>query len=80
MPSEIIVMSMAGTTTEVAMQIEVQSKEAMAKVVQQFRYFETVAKVINNGYQAEIDDDGNETVKFSVTLQYGQNPNVTKAE
>ena len=80
MPKEIIVFSMTGTTTEVSMQIEVQSKEAMAKVIQQFRYFETVSNVDNNGYQAELDDEGNETVKFNVTLQYGQNPNVTKAE
>lgn len=80
MPKEIVVMSMAGTNTEVSMQIEVQSKEAMAKVIQQFRYFETVSNVQNNGYQCEMDDEGNEIVKFSVTLQYGQNPNVTKAE
>ena len=80
MPKEIVVMSMAGTTTEVAMQIEVQSKESMAKVIQQFRYFETISSVQNNGYQCEMDDDGNETVKFNVTLQYGQNPNVPKAE
>ena len=80
MPKEIIVFSMTGTTTEVSMQIEVQSKEAMAKVIQQFRYFETISNVQNNGYQAELDDEGNETVKFNVTLQYGQNPNVTKAE
>ena len=80
MPKEIVVMSMAGTNTEVSMQIEVQSKEAMAKVIQQFRYFETISNVQNNGYQCEMDDEGNETVKFSVTLQYGQNPNVTKAE
>lgn len=80
MPKEIVVMSMAGTTTEVVMQIEVQSKESMAKVIQQFRYFETISSVQNNGYQCEMDDDGNETVKFNVTLQYGQNPNVPKAE
>lgn len=80
MPKEIIVLSMAGTNTEVSMQIEVDSKEAMAKVIQQFRYFESIASVTNNGYQSVLDDDGNESVKFNVSLQYGQNPNITKAE
>ena len=80
MPKEAVVLSMAGTTTEVNMQIEVESKEAMAKVIQQFRYFESVASVVNNGYSADVDEEGNETVKFAIVVQYGENPNVKKAE
>lgn len=80
MPKEAVVLSMAGTTTEVNMQIEVESKEAMAKVIQQFRYFESVASVVNNGYSSDVDEEGNEKVKFSIVVQYGENPNVKKAE
>ena len=80
MPSDVIVVSMAGSTTEVTMQMEVSSKEAMAKVIQQFRYFESISSVTNTGYQADVDEEGNETIKFNLIVQYGQNPNLTKAE
>lgn len=80
MPEEIIVISMAGSTTEVSMQIEVASKEAAAKVIQQFRSFDSVADVSANGIQSSLDDDGNETVSFSIIVTYGQNPNATVTE
>lgn len=80
MPKEMCVVSMAGSTTEVIMQIEATSKEAVAKVIQQFRSFDSVAEVTNTGYQAVLDEDGSEKITFTVTIKYGQNPNATVTE
>ena len=80
MPKEIIVMSMAGSDTDISMQIEVASKEAAAKVIQQFRDFDTVASLSSTGIQSSYDDEGNETVSFSISITYGQNPNAVVTE
>lgn len=74
MPKEINVLSMSGTTTELSMQIKVYSKEAVAKIIQQFRSFDSVALVETTGYTSELDEDDNESIEFNITVTYGQNP------
>lgn len=70
MPREISTLSMTATTTDVMLQIEVSSKEAMALVIQQLREFDTISVVNATGASDEIDDYGFETVSFSVQATY----------
>lgn len=71
MPSEIQVISLQSTTTQMDMQIEVASKEAAAKVIQQFREFDSVAAVATSGFTSEVDEENNETLKFNISILYG---------
>lgn len=72
MPKEITILSLSGTTEGITMQVQVDTKEAAAKVVQQFRTFESVANVSTNGIQGEVDDEGNETLEMNIAIQYAK--------
>ena len=80
MPKEMSILSMSATTTDINMQIEVYSKEAVAKVIQQFRSFESVARVDATGYISDMDEEGNESLEFNITVTYGQNPSAVVTE
>lgn len=80
MPEDFVVTSLTANTSTVTMQIEVNSKEAAAKVVQQFRSFDTVAAVAATSYSSDKDDEGNEKVTFALAITYGQNPNAVVTE
>lgn len=80
MPSDIQVKSLQSTSVDVTLQLEVSSKEAAAKIVQQFRDFDSVAAVGSSGIASELDSLGNETVKLSVVIVYGQNVSSTDTE
>ena len=80
MPEDFVVTSLSANTVTVTMQIEVNSKEAAAKVVQQFRSFDTVAAVAATSYSSDKDEEGNEKVTFALTITYGQNPNAVVTE
>ena len=80
MPEDFVVTSLTANTTNVTMQVEVNSKEAAAKVVQQFRSFDTVAAVAATSYTSDKDDEGNEKVTFAMSITYGQNPNAVVTE
>ena len=71
MPKDMVVLSMNGTTNELTMQMEVNSKEAAAKVVQQFREFESVSDVKITGIQSVLDEEtGAESIAFNVVITY----------
>lgn len=71
MPKDIIVLSMSGTASDISMQLEVESKEAAAKVIQQFRAFDSVEGVSVTGIQSELDEDlGTESISFNVVIKY----------
>ena len=72
MPEDITVLSMSGTTTDITMQIEVPTKEAAAKIVQQFRGFDSVLAISSAGIQSVEDEVGNEKVTFNVFITYAQ--------
>ena len=71
MPKDMVVLSMNGTTNDLTMQMEVNSKEAAAKVVQQFREFESVSDVKITGIQSVLDEEtGAESIAFNVVITY----------
>ena len=71
MPKNILVLSMSGTTNDLTMQMEVDSKEAAAKVVQQLRGFESVANVQIAGIQSSYNDEtGAESISFNIIVTY----------
>ena len=71
MPKDILVRSMSGSATDLSMQIEVESKEAAAKVIQQFRGFDSVANVTVTGIQSiEDEETGAESISFNVIITY----------
>ncbi len=70
MPKQMTVITMSGTLTTLDLQIEVSSKEAAAKIVQQFRTFDSVKTVKTNGISTEKDDKGNQTVSLNVSIEY----------
>ena len=78
MPSEIQVLSLQSTTTQMDMQIEVASKEAAAKVIQQFREFDSVASVETSGFNSEVDEENNETLKFNISIVYSSSDTETE--
>lgn len=80
MPKEMTIESMTGTTTDINLQVQVASKEAAAKVIQQFRSFESVASLTTSGIQSETDEEGNEILTFNLIIVYGQNPSATVTE
>ena len=70
MPKEIHVVSMSSTPTQMDLQIEVETKEAAAKIIQNFRDFKSVAAVTTAGFSSELDDNGNETLQFNISILY----------
>ena len=71
MPKDFIVLSMSGTVNDVSLQVEVESKEAVAKVIQQFRAFESVQNVSVTGVQSTMDEEtGAETLTFNLVITY----------
>ena len=71
MPKDIVVRSMSGTETELSLQMEVGSKEAAAKVVQQFREFGSVSNVKIAGIQSIVNEEtGAETISFNIVVTY----------
>lgn len=70
LPSGMNVTSMQSSTTEMNLQIEVSTKEEMAKVIQNFREFDSIASITNTGFSVEVDDDMRQTVRFNVNIIY----------
>ncbi len=70
MPKDIVIASMSGTTNDISIQVEVKSKEAAAKVIQQFRSFDSVGKLSATGIQSSFDEEDNETITFSMVITY----------
>ncbi len=71
MPKDIVVHSMSGTASDVSMQVKVETKEAAAKVIQQFRSFDSVANVTVTGIQSMEDEEtGAESISFNVVITY----------
>ena len=81
MPKNMTILSLSGTKNDVAMQIEVNSKEAAAKVIQQFRQFDSVGNVSMNGIQSEVNDEAKtETIVFTLTVTYAPKQTATVTE
>ena len=57
------------------LQIEVESKEAAAKIIQNFREFKSVASVSTTGFSSELDDNANETLQFNISILYNIDSN-----
>ena len=71
MPKDLVITSMTGNNQFLSMQIKVESKEAAAKVIQQFRAFESVASVSVTGIQSEISEETKaESITFNLDIQY----------
>ena len=70
MPSEIIVLSMSSTSTGVNMNIEVGSKQAAAKVLQQLRDFDSILVLETASITDNKSEDNRHTVSFSVNCVY----------
>ncbi len=71
MPSEIIVLSMSSNATGVTLNVEVGSKQAAAKVLQQLRDFESIL-VLDTATvtDTKVDGTSRHTVSFSVNCVY----------
>lgn len=80
MPKEMTVLSMSGTTEDISLQIKVDTKEAAAKIVQQFRTFDSVALVTTNSIQSKVDSEDNETIEFNVSIIYAEKQDVVVTE
>ena len=71
MPEDMVISSMTGTDAGLSMQLQVESKEAAAKVIQQFRGFESVASITVTGIQSVLNEETKaETISFNVDIQY----------
>lgn len=71
MPKDMVITSMTGNNMNLSMQIKVESKEAAAKVIQQFRAFESVSTVAVTGIQSEKNEETKaEVITFNVDIQY----------
>ena len=71
MPKDMVITSMTGNTQSLSMQAKVESKEAAAKVIQQFRAFESVATVSVTGIQSEMNEETNaEAITFNIDIRY----------
>lgn len=71
MPSDILVISMTASADNAVMNIEIGSKEAAAKVLQELSAFETIEVVSTSGLTDAKSEDGVHLVSFSVTCTYG---------
>ena len=71
MPKDFVITSLTGNNQYLSMQAKVESKEAAAKVIQQFREFDSVASVSITGIQSEVNEETKaETVTFNVDVRY----------
>lgn len=71
MPEKIVISSMSGNEGGLSMQVEVNSKEAAAKVIQQFRSFDSVERVTVTGINSSVDEETKaEVVTFNVSITY----------
>ena len=71
MPKDMVITSMTGNNGGLSMQAKVESKEAAAKVIQQFRAFESVASVSVTGIQSEVSEETKaESITFNLDIQY----------
>ena len=71
MPKGMVITSMTGGNYGLSMQAKVESKEEAAKVIQQFRAFESVASVSVTGIQSEKNEDTKaEVITFNLDIQY----------
>ena len=71
MPKDMVITSMTGNNGGLSMQAKVESKEAAAKVIQQFRAFESVSAVSVTGIQSEINEETKaEVITFNLDIQY----------
>lgn len=75
MPTEILVLNMTANANDVTMNINVSSKEAAAKVLQQLFLLDTIKVVSTTGLNdARDEDSGLHTVSFSVNCVYADRP------
>ena len=70
MPRQIHVTSLTAGEDVISLNIEVESKEAMATIIQQLRTFRTLDTISVGGAQDQTDDSGLRKVSFSVTCTY----------
>ena len=71
MPKDMVITSLTGNNGGLSMQAKVESKEAAAKVIQQFRAFDSVATVSVTGIQSEINEETKaEVITFNLDIQY----------
>ena len=71
MPKDMVITSMTGGNYGLSMQVKVESKEAAAKVIQQFRAFESVASVSVTGIQSEVSEETKaESITFNLDIRY----------
>lgn len=70
MPSEIIVLSMSSTSSGVSLNIEVGSKQAAAKVLQQLRDFDSILVLETPSVTDTISEGNRHTVSFAVNCVY----------
>lgn len=70
MPTNIRVQTFSAALDNVTMNIEVNSKEEMANIVQQLRGFKSLANVTVMGVTDELEEEGGRTVSFTVSCIY----------
>lgn len=70
MPSEIIVFTLNATRSGVSMNIQVESKAAVADVVSQLRTFSSVYVSHLSTITENVDESGKTTVSFDIDLSY----------
>lgn len=78
MPSDIHTISMTAAADNAVMNIEIGSKEAAAKVLQEISAFESIEVVMTSGLTDEKNEDGMHLVSFSVTCTYADRQEETK--
>lgn len=70
MPSDITVMSLTAMPESITVNMNVQSKEAAARAVAEFRKFESVSTVETVGLTDSINDKGYHDINFTVNCVY----------
>lgn len=79
MPSEINVLSFTANQDSVAMNINVGSKEAAAKVIVQLRSFGSISNVEISGITEVANENGQKIVSFSVNCVYADQSSLDAA-
>lgn len=72
MPSDIIVLSMVANANDVTLNINVESKESAAKVLQELEKFETILIVQTTGLSDARGEEDIHVVSFSVNCTYAE--------
>ena len=70
MPRNVNVTSFKSDANAISINMQVDSKEAAAKTIQEVRKFDTVAGVTVNNVEEEINDLGGTVVSFTLNCQY----------